>query len=93
MCGVEQGLQVWVRGCGLDLDMKLRYQGGADDWTVDCGCGTMTGRGWWPVMLAMCGNTQGATALRIMKLPIVCLHVVGAKVVGRSVDLVFHLQF
>uniref|UniRef100_A0A6N2NLL5 Zinc finger PHD-type domain-containing protein n=1 Tax=Salix viminalis TaxID=40686 RepID=A0A6N2NLL5_SALVM len=39
MCGVEQGLQVWVRGCGLDLDTKLRYQGGADDWTVDCGCG------------------------------------------------------
>jgi hypothetical protein len=39
MCEVEQGLQVWVRGCGLDLDTKLRYQGGADDWTVDCGCG------------------------------------------------------
>ncbi|CAK7326840.1 unnamed protein product [Dovyalis caffra] len=39
MCGAEQGVPVWVKGCGLDLDTKLRYQGGADDWTVDCGCG------------------------------------------------------
>jgi hypothetical protein len=53
----------------------------------------MMGRGWWPVMFAMCGNIEGATALRIMKLPLVCLYVVGAKMVGRSIDLVFHFQF
>ncbi|XP_050230824.1 PHD finger protein At2g01810 [Mercurialis annua] len=38
-CGVKQGMQVWVRGCDLDLDTKLRYQGGDNDWTVDCKCG------------------------------------------------------
>lgn len=30
---------VWVRGWGLDLDTELRFEGGADDWTVDCVCG------------------------------------------------------
>lgn len=38
-CTVEQGAHVWVRGCGLDLDTKLRYEGGARNWTVDCFCG------------------------------------------------------
>ncbi|KDP38152.1 hypothetical protein JCGZ_04795 [Jatropha curcas] len=38
-CGVEQGMQVWVRGHGLDLGTKMRYQGGDNDWTVDCRCG------------------------------------------------------
>ncbi|EEF34840.1 PHD finger protein At2g01810 [Ricinus communis] len=38
-CGLEDGMKVWVRGSGLDLDTKLRYQGGDNDWTVDCKCG------------------------------------------------------
>lgn len=38
-CVVEPGAQVWVRGCGLDLDTKLRYEGGPGNRTVDCVCG------------------------------------------------------
>ncbi|TXG57090.1 hypothetical protein EZV62_018403 [Acer yangbiense] len=34
-CDVE----VEVRGCGLDLSTELRYEGGAENWTVDCVCG------------------------------------------------------
>ncbi|KAK1552600.1 hypothetical protein Q3G72_019900 [Acer saccharum] len=33
-CDVE----VEVRGCGLDLGTELRYEGGAENWTVDCVC-------------------------------------------------------
>ncbi|KAJ4962060.1 hypothetical protein NE237_021970 [Protea cynaroides] len=36
---VESGAQVWVRGTGLDMVTELRYEGGADNWTVDCSCG------------------------------------------------------
>ncbi|CAL5427986.1 unnamed protein product [Camellia sinensis] len=39
-CAVEAGAHVWVRGCGLDLGTKVRYEGGVNDWTVDCVCGT-----------------------------------------------------
>ncbi|KAL7000804.1 hypothetical protein U1Q18_001954 [Sarracenia purpurea var. burkii] len=38
-CALASGAQVWVRGCGLDLDTKLRYEGGPRNWTVDCACG------------------------------------------------------
>ncbi|XP_065856984.1 PHD finger protein At2g01810 [Euphorbia lathyris] len=31
-------LKVWVRGHGMNLDTKLRYQGGDNDWTIDCKC-------------------------------------------------------
>ncbi|XP_021910038.1 PHD finger protein At2g01810 isoform X2 [Carica papaya] len=31
--------EVVVRGCGLDLRTELRYEGGVDNWTVDCKCG------------------------------------------------------
>ncbi|KAK2635535.1 hypothetical protein Ddye_030327 [Dipteronia dyeriana] len=34
-CDVE----VEVRGCGLDLGTELRYEGGAENLTVDCVCG------------------------------------------------------
>ncbi|WCJ33654.1 PHD finger protein At2g01810 [Euphorbia peplus] len=30
--------QVCVRGYGMNLDTKLRYQGGDNDWTLDCKC-------------------------------------------------------
>ncbi|XP_043722087.1 PHD finger protein MALE MEIOCYTE DEATH 1 [Telopea speciosissima] len=37
---VESGAQVWVRGSGVELEKeKLRYEGGTDNWTVDCSCG------------------------------------------------------
>lgn len=39
-CGiVESGKDLWMRGFGLDLDTDLRYEGGADNWTVRCKCG------------------------------------------------------
>lgn len=36
---VESGAHVWVRGSGMEMVTELRYEGGADNWTVDCGCG------------------------------------------------------
>ncbi|XP_042503063.1 PHD finger protein MALE MEIOCYTE DEATH 1 [Macadamia integrifolia] len=36
---VESGAQVWVKGSGIELGTELRYEGGADNWTVDCSCG------------------------------------------------------
>ncbi|KAK9063803.1 hypothetical protein SSX86_017675 [Deinandra increscens subsp. villosa] len=41
-CALEPGAEVWVRGCGLDLDTMLRYEGGdgyAGESRVECGCG------------------------------------------------------
>ncbi|XP_031498002.1 PHD finger protein MALE MEIOCYTE DEATH 1-like [Nymphaea colorata] len=35
----ESGARMWVRGRGLDLGCGLRYEGGADNWVVDCSCG------------------------------------------------------
>lgn len=28
-----------MRGIGMDLDTDLKYEGGADNWTVRCECG------------------------------------------------------
>ncbi|KAF7816318.1 PHD finger protein MALE MEIOCYTE DEATH 1 [Senna tora] len=36
---VESGVEVCVRGIGIDLDTPLKYQGGADNWKVRCECG------------------------------------------------------
>lgn len=36
---VESGMEVNVRGFGLDLDTPLRYQGGTETWMVRCECG------------------------------------------------------
>lgn len=38
-CAVDSDGHVWVRGCGLDLSTKLRYEGGAENGKVDCMCG------------------------------------------------------
>ncbi|KAK1387135.1 PHD domain-containing protein [Heracleum sosnowskyi] len=38
-CAVHHGAQVWIRGTGLDLETRLRYEGGPDDGKVDCVCG------------------------------------------------------
>ncbi|KAK8931071.1 PHD finger protein MALE MEIOCYTE DEATH 1 [Platanthera zijinensis] len=37
--GVQSGSVVVVRGEGVDMGCELRYEGGADSWTVDCACG------------------------------------------------------
>lgn len=44
-CALDHGAQVWVRGTGLDLDTRLRYEGGPDDGKVDCVCGTSSDDG------------------------------------------------
>lgn len=36
---VQSGVEVGVRGIGIDLDTPLKYQGGADNWKVRCECG------------------------------------------------------
>ncbi|XP_059306679.1 PHD finger protein At2g01810-like [Lycium ferocissimum] len=38
-CAVDRDAHVWVRGCGLDLDTELRYEGGPIKLKVDCICG------------------------------------------------------
>ncbi|KAM3380682.1 PHD finger protein like [Capsicum galapagoense] len=38
-CAVGRDAHVWVRGCGLDLDTELRYEGGPKKLKVDCICG------------------------------------------------------
>ncbi|XP_077240022.1 RING/FYVE/PHD zinc finger superfamily protein [Tasmannia lanceolata] len=35
----ESGMHIWLRGSGVDLESRLRYEGGVDNWTVDCTCG------------------------------------------------------
>ncbi|XP_068658178.1 PHD finger protein MALE MEIOCYTE DEATH 1 [Aristolochia californica] len=36
---VESGGRVWMRGEGTDAKSELKYEGGVDDWKVDCRCG------------------------------------------------------
>ncbi|KAG6383908.1 hypothetical protein SASPL_155525 (mitochondrion) [Salvia splendens] len=33
------GMELRVKGCGLDLEASLRYEGGTKNWTVKCKCG------------------------------------------------------
>ncbi|KAK7819131.1 phd finger protein [Quercus suber] len=36
---VESGAELCVRGIGIGLENRLRYEGGADNWVVKCECG------------------------------------------------------
>ncbi|XP_057492136.1 PHD finger protein MALE MEIOCYTE DEATH 1 [Actinidia eriantha] len=36
---VESGSELWLGGIGADLGTELKYEGGADNWTVRCRCG------------------------------------------------------
>lgn len=36
---IESGVEIWVRGSGMDLETTLRYEGGSDSWMVRCECG------------------------------------------------------
>ena len=36
---VESGVELHVRGSGKDIENRLSYQGGADNWMVRCECG------------------------------------------------------
>lgn len=37
--GVQSGATIWVTGEGVDMECKLKYEGGADTWAVGCVCG------------------------------------------------------
>ncbi|KAA8547684.1 hypothetical protein F0562_004113 [Nyssa sinensis] len=36
---VESGSELWLKGSGMDLGSELKYESGADNWTVRCKCG------------------------------------------------------
>lgn len=36
---VESGAELCMRARGMDLDSELKYEGGAENWTVKCKCG------------------------------------------------------
>ncbi|KAM7515886.1 hypothetical protein LguiA_005469 [Lonicera macranthoides] len=36
---VESGSEIWAWGQGVGLGTKLKYEGGAENWTVRCKCG------------------------------------------------------
>uniref|UniRef100_A0A2P2JZ08 Zinc finger PHD-type domain-containing protein n=2 Tax=Rhizophora mucronata TaxID=61149 RepID=A0A2P2JZ08_RHIMU len=54
----EQGLLAWVTGYGLDLSTSLRYEGGIDDWKVDCLCGARDDDGESMVLCHVCHVRQ-----------------------------------
>ncbi|KAF1002587.1 hypothetical protein AG4045_005157 [Apium graveolens] len=37
---VESGSELCFRAVGMDFGSELKYEGGADNWTVKCKCGT-----------------------------------------------------
>lgn len=53
---IESGREVWVRGCGLDLENDLRYEGGTESWTVQCKCGARDDDGERMVACDICGT-------------------------------------
>ncbi|CAI9110380.1 OLC1v1010389C1 [Oldenlandia corymbosa var. corymbosa] len=52
---IQSGLELWVRGYGLDLDTDLKYEGGADNWKVNCKCGAQDDDGERMIACDMCG--------------------------------------
>lgn len=40
MCFLAQGSELCFRAVGMDFETDLKYEGGADNWTVKCKCGT-----------------------------------------------------
>ncbi|CAI9110277.1 OLC1v1010271C2 [Oldenlandia corymbosa var. corymbosa] len=51
---IQSGLELWVRGYGLDLDTDLKYEGGADNWKVNCKCGAQDDDGERMIACDMC---------------------------------------
>ncbi|GLJ12291.1 hypothetical protein SUGI_0188160 [Cryptomeria japonica] len=51
---LESGSTVMVQGTGIDVSSDLRYEGGADDWTVDCPCGAKDDDGERMIACDMC---------------------------------------
>ncbi|KAI3451327.1 hypothetical protein Pfo_007992 [Paulownia fortunei] len=55
---IESGRELWVRGCGLDLENELRYEGGTENWTVRCKCGARDDDGERMVSCDICETWQ-----------------------------------
>ncbi|KAK1277272.1 PHD finger protein MALE MEIOCYTE DEATH 1 [Acorus gramineus] len=58
---VESGSTVWLKGRGVDVSDEgraLRYEGGVDDWVVDCGCGAKDDDGERMAACDLCGVWQ-----------------------------------
>ncbi|GFQ03262.1 phd finger protein male meiocyte death 1 [Phtheirospermum japonicum] len=55
---IESGQEIWARGCGLDLESDLRYQGGTENWTVRCKCGAQDDDGERMVACDICETWQ-----------------------------------
>ncbi|KAK6125827.1 hypothetical protein DH2020_040433 [Rehmannia glutinosa] len=55
---IESGKEIWVRGCGLDLENDLKYEGGAENWTVRCKCGARDDDGERMVACDICETWQ-----------------------------------
>jgi hypothetical protein len=67
---VESGAELCVRGSGIGLENRLRYQGGADSWTVRCECGAQDDDGERMVecTFARYGSTLAVVASRTLRL-------------------------
>ena len=66
---VESGAELCVRGTGIGLENRLRYEGGADNWVVKCECGAQDDDGERMVECDVrSGSTLAAVALRTVRL-------------------------
>lgn len=54
-CTMKPNAHVWIRGSGLDLETKLRYEDGPYKMTVDCICGARFDDG---EMMILCDGCQ-----------------------------------
>ncbi|KAL5697301.1 hypothetical protein ACHQM5_030853 [Ranunculus cassubicifolius] len=60
---IESGAHIWVRGTGMDLDSTLKYEGGAENWLVNCSCGAMDDDGERMIACDMCEVWQHTRCL------------------------------
>ncbi|PIA59751.1 hypothetical protein AQUCO_00400567v1 [Aquilegia coerulea] len=62
---MESGEQIWVCGSGMDLENELKYEGGAENWTVDCTCGAKDDDGERMVACDLCEVWQHTRCIGI----------------------------
>lgn len=88
---IESGSEVWIRGHGLDLGTQLRYEGGADNWTVRCECGARDDDGERMVSCDICEVWQHTRCCGIEAVPplFVCQRCCATLVPSRREELAF----
>lgn len=88
---IESGSEVWIRGQGLDLGTQLRYEGGADNWTVRCECGARDDDGERMVSCDICEVWQHTRCCGIEVVPplFVCARCCVTLVPSRREELAF----